>query len=87
MWTSDEDLSAMYLSAKQINEPRSIQDHEELELLLESFAKQVEEILGEVETIAVSAFWRLRAHSLIVIAFGKMLVKYSVYTRDCRTHA
>jgi hypothetical protein len=53
---SDEDLSAMYLSAKQINEPRGIQDHEELELLLESFAKQVEEIMGEVDTIAVSAF-------------------------------
>ncbi|GHJ84599.1 hypothetical protein NliqN6_1001 [Naganishia liquefaciens] len=51
---NDEDLSGMYLSAKQMNEPRSIHDHEELELLLESFAKQVEEIMGEVDTIAAN---------------------------------
>lgn len=87
MWLPDEDLSAMYLSAKQINEPRSIQDHEELELLLESFAKQVEEILGEVDTIAVSVFWLYRAHSLIVVALGKTPGEHSVYPRNCRTHA
>ncbi|KAI5448878.1 magnesium ion transporter [Naganishia albida] len=48
---SDEDLSAMYLSAKKLNEPRDTHDHEELELLLESFSKQVEEIMSEVDTI------------------------------------
>lgn len=44
----------MYLSAKKSNEPRGIHDHEELELLLESFSKQVEEIMSEVDTIVVS---------------------------------
>lgn len=52
----DEDLSAMYLSAKKVNEPRDTHDHEELELLLESFSKQVEEIMSEVDTIVVSLF-------------------------------
>ena len=71
---SDEDLSGMYLSAKQMNEPRSIHDHEELELLLESFAKQVEEIMGEVDTIAVSCSRLIilmachRAYTLFVVA-------------------
>ena len=44
----------MYLSAKKVNEPRDTHDHEELELLLESFSKQVEEIMSEVDTIVVS---------------------------------
>ncbi len=59
---TDEDLSAMYLTAKQQHQPRGLHDHEELELLLESFSKQVEEIVSEVEAITVSAevepgFW------------------------------
>lgn len=41
----------MYLSAKKAQQPRSVKDHEELELLLESFAKQVEEIVSELETM------------------------------------
>ncbi|KAF9450228.1 cora-domain-containing protein [Macrolepiota fuliginosa MF-IS2] len=45
----DEDLNAMYLSDRKNNiEPH---DHEELELLLESFSKQVEEIVNEAENI------------------------------------
>jgi Magnesium transporter MRS2-like len=50
----DEDLAAMYLSDKQANKIRALNDHEDLEVLLESFAKQVEEIVNEAETIAVS---------------------------------
>lgn len=46
----DEDLSAMYLTSTARGRPRALHDHEQLELLLESFAKQTEEILSEVDT-------------------------------------
>lgn len=52
--TQDEDLAAMYLSDKKANKSRSLNDHEDLEVLLESFSKQVEEIVNEAETISVS---------------------------------
>lgn len=51
---SDEDLSAMYLSDKLQGKPRALHDHEQLELLLESFTKQVEEIVSEIDTMVVS---------------------------------
>jgi hypothetical protein len=51
--TTDEDLSAMYLTDKKNGKPRMLSDHDELEILLESFSKQVEEIVNESETIAV----------------------------------
>jgi magnesium transporter len=44
----------MYLTAKKDGSPRGLHDHEELELLLESFSKQVEEFVSEVENITVS---------------------------------
>ena len=44
----------MYLTDRRIGHPRSPNDHEELEVLLESFSKQVEEIVNESETISVS---------------------------------
>ncbi|KXN91819.1 Mitochondrial inner membrane magnesium transporter mrs2 [Leucoagaricus sp. SymC.cos] len=47
----DEDLNAMYLSDRKNNVERPSHDHEELELLLESFSKQVEEIVNEAESI------------------------------------
>jgi magnesium transporter len=53
---ADEDLSAMYLSAKMAHQPRGLTDHEELELLLESFSKQVEEIVSELDTLTVSSY-------------------------------
>ena len=43
----------MYLTDKLNNVPRAIHDHEDLELLLESFSKQVEEIVNEAESIEV----------------------------------
>lgn len=43
----------MYLSDKLAGKPRSPSEHEELELLLESFSKQVEEIKNESETSMV----------------------------------
>jgi magnesium transporter len=51
---SDEDLSAMYLTSKAQGRPRALHDHEQLELLLESFVKQVEEIVSEIDTTVVS---------------------------------
>ena len=44
----------MYLTDKRNGHPRNPRDHEELEILLESFSKQVEEIVNETETISVS---------------------------------
>lgn len=44
----------MYLSDKKLGIPRNPEDHEELEVLLETFSKQVEEIVNEAETTVVS---------------------------------
>ncbi|QRW10600.1 CorA-like magnesium transporter protein [Ceratobasidium sp. AG-Ba] len=46
----DEDLNAMYLTDAKLGVERNLQDHEDLEVLLESFDKQVEEIVNEAET-------------------------------------
>jgi magnesium transporter len=51
---SDEDLSAMYLTDKLKGKPRALHDHEQLELLLESFTKQAEEVVSEIDTMVVS---------------------------------
>lgn len=44
----------MYITSRSMGRPRSLHDHEQLELLLESFVKQVEEIVSEVDTTVVS---------------------------------
>ena len=44
----------MYLTDKKNGTNREMTDHEELEVLLESFAKQVEEIVNEAESIQVT---------------------------------
>lgn len=49
----DEDLAAMYLSDKKNDIVRARDDHEDLELLLESCAKQVEEVVNEADTMTV----------------------------------
>ena len=49
----DDDLSAMYLSEWAVR-ARSRDDHQEVEMLLESFSKQVEEIVNEVDSLVVS---------------------------------
>ena len=50
----DEDLAAMYLTDKKDGVFRQPDDHDDLEVLLESFSKQVEEIVNEAENIQVS---------------------------------
>ena len=52
--TIDDDLSNMYLTDKKNGIPRAVHDHDELEVLLESFSKQVEEIVNEAENIQVN---------------------------------
>ncbi|KIJ99095.1 hypothetical protein K443DRAFT_680247 [Laccaria amethystina LaAM-08-1] len=47
----DEDMNAMYLTDKKNKVNRELHDHEDLEDLLESFSKQVEEIVNEAENI------------------------------------
>ncbi|CAE6442730.1 unnamed protein product [Rhizoctonia solani] len=49
-WTPDEDMNDMYLTDKKLGVERKLEDHDELEVLLESFDKQVEEIVNEAET-------------------------------------
>ncbi|CEL58941.1 Mitochondrial inner membrane magnesium transporter LPE10 OS=Yarrowia lipolytica (strain CLIB 122 / E 150) GN=LPE10 PE=3 SV=1 [Rhizoctonia solani AG-1 IB] len=46
----DEDMNHMYLTDKKLGVERKLEDHDELEVLLESFDKQVEEIVNEAET-------------------------------------
>lgn len=55
----------MYLTDKRNGVPRQLDDHEDLEVLLESFSKQVEEIVNEAENIQVSynCAWSNRAHA------------------------
>lgn len=43
----------MYLTDKKKNIAHDLHDHEDIEVLLESFAKQVEEIVNEAENIGV----------------------------------
>jgi magnesium transporter len=45
--SSDEDLAAMYLTEKKAGSPRNAADHEEIELLMESYLKQTEEIANK----------------------------------------
>lgn len=47
----DDDLNAMYLTDKKKGIVRQNHEHDELEVLLEFFSKQVEEIVNEAENI------------------------------------
>lgn len=51
---SDEDLAAMYVGDRVHGRPREVHDHEQVELLLESFTKQVEEVISEMDTTAAN---------------------------------
>ena len=55
---TDEDLAAMYLSDKKKDVTRAREDHEDLEVLLESFAKQVEEMVNEADTMIACTAYR-----------------------------
>jgi magnesium transporter len=53
-------MDAMYLSDKKNGIDRVTHDHEELEVLLESFSKQYEEIVNESENIEVGSYYTTR---------------------------
>ncbi|KAJ3524023.1 hypothetical protein NMY22_g11185 [Coprinellus aureogranulatus] len=75
--SQDEDMNAMYLTDKLNNVPRAIHDHEDLELLLESFSKQVEEIVNEAENIEVSILTLgIGTGALIAGLFGMNLTNH-----------
>ena len=63
----------MYLSDKRDGNPRKLDDHEELEVLLESFSKQVEEIVNEAENIQVSLIMSLRSGCMLCVAVFRFL--------------
>ena len=64
---ADEDLSAMYLTARAQGKPRALHDHEQLELLLESFVKQVEEIVSEtVKSVSFGLTLKLPYHCTLL---------------------
>ncbi|KAI8318845.1 Mg2+ transporter protein [Martensiomyces pterosporus] len=48
----DEDLAAMYLTQKLNGSMRATNDHEEVELMMETYLKQVEEIVNHVESVS-----------------------------------
>jgi magnesium transporter len=48
----------MYLTDKKNNITHQTNEHEDLEVLLESFSKQVEEIVNEAQNIEVCMFVR-----------------------------
>ena len=64
VYVPDEDLAAMYLTDKRNGHARALQDHEELEVLLESFSKQVEEIVNEADNMEVCRSSRPRGGSM-----------------------
>lgn len=78
---SDEDLAAMYLSDKKAGRPRLDSDHDELEVLLESFSKQVEEIVNESETMMVCIFFQVSTSS-----YKSPTAQYFCDTRNRRTN-
>ncbi|GJJ68964.1 magnesium transporter [Entomortierella parvispora] len=48
---ADEDLAAMYLTEKKRGHPRPTDSHDEMEILLEAYVKQVEEIANVVALV------------------------------------
>ncbi|KAJ2763833.1 magnesium ion transporter, partial [Coemansia nantahalensis] len=48
----DEDLARMYLTQKLRGQRRQTTDHEEVELMMETYLKQVEEIVNHVESVS-----------------------------------
>lgn len=59
----------MYLTSKAEGRTRDPSEHEEIELLLESFEKQCEEIVSEVDSLAVRPF-TLPSHLLLLTLFS-----------------
>ncbi|KAJ7636878.1 Mg2+ transporter protein cora-like protein [Roridomyces roridus] len=80
----DDDLTAMYLTDKKNDILRELDDHEDLEVLLESFSKQVEEIVNEAENIETNVQSTQEIVELILDSNRNALLaldlKISIYT-------
>jgi hypothetical protein len=74
----------MYLTDKKNGVPRELHEHEELEVLLESFSKQVEEIVNEVENIQVGPFICLDGALPDHLGNHHQIEQRSINSRDCR---
>jgi hypothetical protein len=57
----------MYLTDKKNGVPRDMHEHEELEVLLEFFSKQVEEIANEAENIEVDPIFHVFFHGNLTV--------------------
>ena len=51
---SDADMAAMYLSNKDLSNPRPVSAHEEIELLLETYLKIADEMVTRVEELSLN---------------------------------
>ncbi len=72
----------MYLTDKKNGAIHDLHEHDELEILLESFSKQVEEIVNEAENIEV--LFRLYHHPTADLWRLFHIEQCTVYTRNCR---
>jgi len=73
----------MYLTDNRNGIIRELDDHEELEVLLESFSKQVEEIVNEAENIDVTC----HILSVIKVLINNIIAEQcSIHARNCRTN-
>jgi hypothetical protein len=72
----------MYLTDKKNGVLRNMHEHEELEVLLEFFSKQVEEIANEAENIEVDSL----AHIVLPKTLPSSTGQRSIHSGDCRTH-
>lgn len=75
----------MYLTDKRNGIQREPSDHQDLEVLLESFAKQVEEIVNETETTQVRSAHFHAADCARALTDSVPLEQYTIYPRDRRT--
>ena len=69
----------MYLTDKTNGVERELDDHEELEVLLESFCKQVEEIVNEAENIEVTCRISLAGYPAVIYFATEQC---PIYARD-----
>jgi transcriptional regulator with GAF, ATPase, and Fis domain len=80
----DEDLNAMYLTDKMNEVPRQLTEHEDLEVLLETFSKQVEEVVNEAAVIEVRDVSDLSSWCSQGPAFPE---QRSIHTGNRRAHS
>jgi hypothetical protein len=76
-------MMAMYLTDRKNNVSRELHDHEDLEVLLESFAKQVEEIVNEAQNMEVRLFIVEYHNGLMTVCVEQC----TIYTGNCGAYS